>query len=150
MARILVIEDDHGLRELYYSDLREDGHHVVVAEDATKGLQLFEAFAPQLVVMDIRLPTMDGLDAMTRILDRDRRVAVVLNSAYSSYKDNFLSWAADAFLVKSSDTTELRSTVREILERRSAGLAESTPAGHGTVRRDDLHHRGGFRFVGRA
>ena len=71
--------------------------------------------------MDIRLPGMDGLEAMSRVLDRNPRLPIILNSAYSSYKDSFMSWSADAYVVKSADTGELRARVRELLSGRKEG-----------------------------
>jgi DNA-binding NarL/FixJ family response regulator len=61
------------------------------------------------------MPGMDGLEALGKLLAEDPKVPVVLNSAYSSYKDNFLSWSADAYVVKSSDLTELKETIRRLL-----------------------------------
>ena len=118
MPRVLVVEDEPSLRKLYRGDLAEDGYEVATASSAPEALAQIEAMRPDLVVLDIRMPGMDGLDAMTRILERDPRIAVVLNSAFSCYKDNFLSWAADAYVVKSSDTSELRETVRRVLSER--------------------------------
>ncbi len=123
MAKVLIIEDEKSLRTLYEQDLRRDGHDVVSAATAKEGLEILEAERPDLIVLDIRMPGMDGLEAMGRILDRHPRLPVILNSAYSSYKDNFMSWAADAYVVKSSDTSELRARVREILEARGAEAA---------------------------
>ena len=119
MSKILVIEDEKNLRVLYQKDFERDGFEVVTAATAADGLQLVEAERPDLVVMDIRLPGMDGLEAMSRLLDRNPKVPVVLNSAYSSYKDSFMSWAADAYVVKSADTGELRTRVRELLAARA-------------------------------
>lgn len=118
MRRVLVVEDEPSLRMLYRGDLAEDGYEVATASNAPEALAQIETMRPDLVVLDIRMPGMDGLDAMTRILERDPRIAVVLNSAFSCYKDNFLSWAADAYVVKSSDTSELRETVRRVLAER--------------------------------
>ena len=118
MPRILVVEDEPSLRRLYRGDLAEEGYEVATASNAPEALAQIETVRPDLVVLDIRMPGMDGLDAMTRILERDPRIAVVLNSAFSCYKDNFLSWAADAYVVKSSDTSELRETVRRVLAER--------------------------------
>lgn len=123
MAKVLIIEDEKSLRTLYEQDLRRDGHEVVSAATAKEGLEILEAQSPDLIVLDIRMPGMDGLEAMGRILDRHPRLPVILNSAYSSYKDNFMSWAADAYVVKSSDTSELRARVREILEARRTEAA---------------------------
>jgi CheY-like chemotaxis protein len=121
MAKILVIEDEKNLRLLYKQDLERDGHNVVTAGTAPEGIALVESEHPDLVVMDIRLPGMDGLEAMGKVLDRHPKLPVVLNSAYSSYQENFMSWAADAYVVKSADTDELRARVRELLDARQAG-----------------------------
>ena len=119
MPKILVIEDERNLRVLYQQDFESDGFEVVTAANAADGLSMVEAEKPDLVVMDIRLPGMDGLEAMSRVLDKHPRIPVVLNSAYSSYKDSFMSWSADAYVVKSADTGELRARVRELLAFRT-------------------------------
>ena len=115
MPKILVIEDEKNLRVLYQQDFERDGFEVVTAATAADGLAMVETEKPDLVVMDIRLPGMDGLEAMSRLLDKNPKIPVVLNSAYSSYKDSFMSWSADAYVVKSADTGELRTRVRELL-----------------------------------
>jgi len=104
---------------LYQQDFERDGYEGVTAATATEGLGLVEDAKPDLVVMDIRLPGMDGLEAMSRLLDKNPKIPVVLNSAYSSYKDSFMSWSADAYVVKSADTGELRTRVRELLASRT-------------------------------
>ena len=120
MPKILVIEDEKNLRMLYQQEFERDGFEVVTAANAKDGLAIAQAERPDLVVMDIRLPGMDGLEALSRLLDKSPKTPVVLNSAYSSYKDSFMSWAADAYVVKSADTEELRTRVRELLTDRAA------------------------------
>jgi CheY-like chemotaxis protein len=115
MSKILVIEDEKSLRQLYKQDLELDGHTVVTAKSAEEGLRKVESEAPDLVVLDIRMPGMDGLEAMGRILDQHPSIPVLLNTAYSSYQDSFLSWAADAYVIKSSDTGDLRREVEQLL-----------------------------------
>ena len=58
---------------------------------------------------------MDGLAAMDEIMELKHRIPVIINSAYSIYKDNFKSWSADAYVVKSSDLSELKTTVEQLL-----------------------------------
>jgi two-component system, response regulator, stage 0 sporulation protein F len=128
--KILVIEDVDCLRLLYRLDLETEGYAVVTAAEAFEGLRLFDEESPDLVVLDIRMPGMDGLEAMGRILARNPDIPVVLNSSYSSYKDSFLSWAADAYVIKSADTGELRSRIRDLLQARSM----RTLRGSGLVR----------------
>ena len=127
MSKILVVEDEKHLRLLYRMDLEREGHVVVTAAHGAEGLRLFTSELPDLVVLDIRMPGMDGLDAMGRMLGRNPTIPIVLNSGYSSYKDTFLSWAADAYVIKSSDTGELRAKIRELLERRreASGLSDA-------------------------
>ena len=139
MAKIVVIEDEKNLRLLYRRELEQDGHTVITAADATEGILMVEAETPDLVVLDIRMPGVDGLDAMGRILGRRPWMPVILNSAYSSYQDNFLSWAADADIIKSSDTSELRAKVGELLRKR----ADDRPAVDGTTRSRPVETSGG-------
>ena len=73
-----------------------------------------------LRVLDIRMPGPDGIETMGRMLSRDNRLPVILNTAYSSYKESFLSWSADAYVVKSSDLTELKAKIREVFAARAA------------------------------
>src|SRR4029453_13240826 len=128
MSKILVIEDEKNLRQLYKQDLELDGHTVVTAKSAEEGLRKGETEAPDLVVLDIRMPGMDGLEAMGRILDQHPTIPVLLNSAYSSYQDSFLSWGGDAYVIKSSDTGDLRREVEQLLSGKREG-ARRRPGG---------------------
>jgi CheY-like chemotaxis protein len=94
VQKILVVEDERNLRLLYTMDLESEGYVVVTAAEGVEGLRLFDSESPDLVVLDIRMPGMDGLDAMGRMLRRNARVPVVLNSGYPAYEASFLSWAA--------------------------------------------------------
>jgi CheY-like chemotaxis protein len=118
MRRILIVDDERHLRLLYRRELEDDGYQVVEAANAEEGIRAFEQQRPDLIVMDVRMPGMNGLEAMARILDKDRRVPIVLNTAFDSYRDDFTSWAAYAYVTKGPDTEELRRTVRKLLEER--------------------------------
>ena len=117
MTKILVVDDERNIRLLYERELQQEGYEVALAEDARAALTSFREDRPDLVVLDIRMPGMDGIEALGTLLAEDRGVPVILNSAYSSYKDNFLSWSADAYVVKSSDLGELKRTIRSLLAR---------------------------------
>ena len=118
MALILVVEDDEHQRELYTESLEEDGHEIVSARDGREALAAVEQQKPDLVVMDISMPGMDGIEAMNRMLARDNRIPIILNTAYGTYEEDFRSWSADAYVVKTSDMTELKSTIEAVLEER--------------------------------
>ena len=115
MKKILVVDDEKNIRTLYEKELQDEGYAVTLAGNGREALEHFNRDRPDLVVLDIRMPGMDGLEALGKLLAEDPKVPVVLNSAYSSYKDNFLSWSADAYVVKSSDLTELKDTIRRLL-----------------------------------
>ncbi len=116
MAKVLIVDDEPHLRLLYETDLRRAGFETMTAANADQGLEFVETMQPDVVVLDIRMPGMDGVEALQRILDRDNTIPVILNTAYSSYRDNFMTWAADAYVTKSSDTTELVETVKELMQ----------------------------------
>ena len=63
------------------------------------------------------MPGMDGLEALPRILGIKEGLPVIMNTAYSQYQDSFMSWAADAYVVKSSDLTELKEKIKELVNK---------------------------------
>jgi CheY-like chemotaxis protein len=115
MKTVLVADDELSIRKLYQRELQREGYNVLFATNAQEAIQKTRDDSPDLVIMDIRMPGMDGLEAMGRILEENNQIPVVINTAYSAYKDSFLSWCADAYVTKSSDLTELKDTIRSIL-----------------------------------
>jgi two-component SAPR family response regulator len=65
---------------------------------------------------------MDGIETLGKILDHDNQMPVILNTAYSSYKDDFMTWAADAYVIKSHDTNELHKAIAEVLTKRGIAV----------------------------
>lgn len=122
--RILLIEDDAALRMLYEDELGEEGYEVLSARDGKEGLWRYEQERPDLVVLDIVMPVMDGIETLNAILGKDRRVPVILNTAYAQYKENFMTWGAEAYVIKSSDLTELKEKIRDVLSQRKKGSSE--------------------------
>jgi CheY-like chemotaxis protein len=121
--RILLVEDEEKQALLYQMELETEGYEVVVARNGREAVELVESAEPDLVVMDISMPEMDGIEAMGRILSRHNKLPVILNTAYASYKDNFLSWSADAYVTKSSDLTKLKETIQRLIAK---GKADDT------------------------
>jgi two-component system response regulator (stage 0 sporulation protein F) len=119
MARIMVVEDEDNQRLLYRRELEDDGHEVIEASGGKQAVSLIEkGLHPDLVVLDISMPDMDGIEALGKILSRDNTIPVILNTAYATYKDNFMTWSADAYVVKSSDLSELKQKINDILTKR--------------------------------
>ena len=114
--KILIVDDEENQRQLYVQEFKDEGYEVIEAFDGFSALKKAEEERPDLVVLDICMPGMDGIEALGKMLSSDVKVPVVLNTAYGTYKDNFMSWAADAYVVKSADLTELKATVNRILK----------------------------------
>ncbi len=119
MTTILLVEDDKNQRLLYEQELRYDGYDVVTATDGKEAIGKFQEKLPDIVIMDINMPKMDGIEAMGRILGKNKEIPVIINTAYSNYKDSFMSWAADAYIVKTSDLSELKEKIKEVLAKKN-------------------------------
>ena len=117
MKTILVVDDDDAIRTLLKEELEDEGYKVLIATNARDALKMVAAEPLDLVVLDIRMPGMDGLEALPRILGIKEGLPVIMNTAYSQYQDSFMSWAADAYVVKSSDLTELKEKIKELVNR---------------------------------
>lgn len=115
MKTILVVDDEDPIRKLIEMELTDEGYKVLTASDAREALKIVETQPLDLVILDIRMPGMDGLEALPRILGLKEGLKVILNTAYSQYQESFMSWAADAYLIKSHDLTELKNKVKELL-----------------------------------
>ncbi len=118
MQKILCVDDDRSVLQLYYEELTDEGYKVILTKDGKEALSKYSKEKPDLVVMDIRMPGMDGLNVLTAILGKDRQASVIINTAYPQHRENFMSWGAEAYVIKSSDLTELKQKVREVLEKR--------------------------------
>lgn len=116
---VLIVDDEAHLRLLYEVELKRCGFATLAAADGPRCLDNLVAMSIDLVILDIRMPGMDGIDLLARIRGLDRSIPVVINTAYSGYADNFLTWSADAFVVKSSDLSELVETVLRLVGRRA-------------------------------
>ena len=118
--KVLVVDDEENLCLLYRDELESEGYLVQTVTDPAEAVRIVESDPPDVVVLDIRMPRMDGIETMGKILCRRNELPVILNSAYSSYKDDFRSWPADAYVTKSSDTGELKRTIRKVLGKAAA------------------------------
>lgn len=113
---ILVIDDDENHRLLYSRALTQAGYEVETAACADEALARLNDRSFALAVVDIEMPGLDGLDLLGRLREISPSTALVINSAYSTYKADFKSWVADGYVVKSSDLGPLKEKIRELLK----------------------------------
>lgn len=115
MKTILVVEDNKNQLLLYKAELTLEGYNVITASDGHEALKKIEEHFPDLIVMDLIIPKTDAIELMGRILSEYKNIPIIINTAYSGYKDNFMTWAADAYIMKSSDLTELKNKIKEFI-----------------------------------
>ncbi len=115
MKKILVVDDEENIRELYKEEFEELGYAVTAVNDGVQALKAMDAAKFDLVTLDMRMPDMDGIEALRKMKEKDSTLPVIICTAYEEYKHDFGSWCSDAYVVKSADTALLRDTVKKIL-----------------------------------
>jgi len=118
MSRILLVENEENQRLFYEQELIEEGYVVLWARNGKEALKRLEELPCDLVVLDIVMPEMDGIEVLPKIGSRYKKMPVILHTAYAHYQNDFMTWLADAYVVKSSDLSVLKQTVKELLTKR--------------------------------
>ncbi|WP_320670185.1 response regulator transcription factor [Patulibacter defluvii] len=117
-ARILVVDDEESIRTLLAFPLRRDGHDVVAVGTGTEALEQFDRVRPDLVLLDVMLPGMDGVEVCRRLREKSP-VPIIMLSARGEESDRIagLENGADDYVTKPFSVRELRSRVRAALRR---------------------------------
>jgi len=114
-ASILVVDDEEHIRKLYEKELSEEGYQVRTATRGEEALRMAEEKPPDVVILDIKLQDQNGLGILGGLKKLNQNTPIILNSAYSTYKSDFQSWLADAYLVKSPNLDELKKKIKELV-----------------------------------
>jgi two-component system response regulator (stage 0 sporulation protein F) len=116
MAKILVVDDEEHIRLLYSEELSEAGYEVITAADGSHLIERIEEEKPDLVVLDIKMIDYNGLDLLQEIRNRFYNLPVILCTAYDTFKEDIKAIAADFYVIKSFDLTELKKKIARALE----------------------------------
>jgi CheY-like chemotaxis protein len=116
MKKILIVDDEEVIRMLYGEELEEEGYEVVTAGSGHGLMEMIQREKPDLVILDIKMAEHDGLDLLQEIRKDFYNIPVILCSAYSSFKGDLKSIAADYYVVKSADLSELKQKIKMALE----------------------------------
>jgi two-component system alkaline phosphatase synthesis response regulator PhoP len=129
MSKILIVDDEPSIIKLVSAYLKPEGYEVFTATDGPSGLKMAKAYKPDLVVLDLMLPGMDGLEILTR-LRRESDVYVILLTARTEETDKIvgLSVGADDYVTKPFSPRELVARIKAALRRQQTGASsgEST------------------------
>lgn len=131
-GRVLVVEDDEEIADVLRRSLRQEGHEVRTTADGEEALQAAREFTPDLVVLDLGLPTLDGVEVCRRLRE-DGDVPILILTARTDTGDRVegLDAGADDYLVKPFERDELLARLRALMRRRP-------PQGSASLRVGDL------------
>ena len=116
MAKILIVDDEEHIRFLYSEELSDEGYEVITHDSGAGLLELIEREKPDLVVLDIKMVDYNGLDLLQDIRNKYYDLPVILCTAYDTFKEDMKSIAADFYVIKSFDLTELKNRIKMALE----------------------------------
>jgi two-component system, OmpR family, alkaline phosphatase synthesis response regulator PhoP len=130
MTKILVVDDEPSIVNLVQAYLKPEGYEVFTAADGVAGLKAARAFKPDLVILDVMLPGMDGLELLTK-LRRESDVYVIMLTARTEETDKIvgLSVGADDYVTKPFSPRELVARVKAALRRLGAGSGSGGEGG---------------------
>ena len=126
--KVLIVEDDNNIAQLLQLYLEKEGFETAVAKDGSRGVEEFRAFRPDLVLLDIMMPVMDGW-AVLRKIREDGDTPVIMLTAKGELEDRVhgLESGADDYIVKPFSNAELLMRVRAILRRSAVYSVPQTP-----------------------
>ena len=116
MARILLVDDEEHIRHYYREELSEDGHEVSTVGSGHSLLRRIDFLQPEVVILDIRLVDYDGLELLQEIRKRYYDLPVILCTAYDTFQYDEKAAAADSYIIKSFDLSELKKAIQTTLE----------------------------------
>ncbi|MBI5522846.1 MAG: response regulator [Desulfarculus sp.] len=116
MPKILIVDDEEHIRFLYSEELTDEGYEVVTADSGLKLLERIDAEKPDLIILDIKMVDYNGLDLLQDIRNKYYDLPVILCTAYDTFKEDMKSIAADFYVIKSFDLTELKNKIKMALE----------------------------------
>jgi len=121
MKNILVIDDDPLIRKTLSTHLTKEGFEITLAQTGEEGIQKYTESQPELVILDIRLPDIDGLETMRRLKERDPGAAIIIITAFDDMKTTVEAVKLGAFeyLVKPLDFVDLELTIAKAFQMRS-------------------------------
>ncbi len=117
MIKILIIDDEHSIRETLEMFLREKGYEVVTSKDGEEGLRLIQRERPDIVILDIRLPGMDGLEVLRRIKEKEEGIHVIMITAYHDTETtkHAMNLGAYEYIHKPIDADEFDIAIEKVV-----------------------------------
>ncbi len=116
MSKILLVDDDFAIRLLYKEELKDEGYTVAATDDCKNLMEIISLFKPDIIIMDIMMGEFNGLDLLNKIRDVYYDMPIILCSSYLNFRYDLRSIAADYYVTKSVDLSELKFMIKMALE----------------------------------
>lgn len=117
MTKILLVEDNKNQCLLYAQELEREGYNVITANNGKDAFKRMQDLTPDLIITEICMSEMDSIEALGWFFNKHKYIPILLNTAYSNYKDHYMARIADALVFKSSDLAELKNKIEELLSK---------------------------------
>jgi DNA-binding response OmpR family regulator len=115
VKKILLVDDEENIQIIYREEFEEEGYEVLPALNGFVGLERFKSDKPDLVILDILMPGIDGIEVLRQMKMLNPAVPVILSSAFQEFKRDLGTWASDEYVVKSGNLDELKSAVKRLI-----------------------------------
>lgn len=115
MQKILLVDDEASIQIVYREEFEDEGYEVISAMDGEEGLQKFEQENPDIVILDIHMPGMNGIEVLRQMKMQKPEIPVILSSAYQEFKRDISTWASEEYVVKSGNLDGLKEAVKRLL-----------------------------------
>ncbi len=126
--KILIVEDEPKIARLLQLELNHEGFETKVAREGLEALDLMEPFAPDVVLLDIMIPNLDGVEVARMIRETNHSVGIIMLTALDQTRNKVegLISGADDYVTKPFDLGELKARIRALLRRKGITLSEKT------------------------
>jgi two-component system response regulator AtoC len=111
----LVVDDSESLLELCRMALQDEGYEVLTASIRQEAMKVLQQSLVNAVVMDMRMPDMDCVEALEKIVTRRKKTPIIIHTAYPAYREHSLVRTAEAYVVKTSEFAEIKETLHRVL-----------------------------------
>lgn len=118
MTKILIVEDNENVRQAYQLILQAEGYQTITAESGAEGLEMIQKHHPNLVLLDVGLPDINGFDVLSTLRQKNKELPVIMVTAYSSIKKviEIMNLGISGYLVKPVTSERMIEKINEVLK----------------------------------
>lgn len=116
MKKILLVDDEPSIQIVYREEFEDDGYQVISAVNGEEGIEKFQTEKPDIVILDILMPGMNGIEVLRQMKMQRPDIPVILSSAFEEFQRDLGSWASEEYIVKSGNLDGLKEAVKRLLQ----------------------------------